>query len=154
QRLRGLAPVVDDDELGALAPAGAQELHRRDRRAQAPIALVVGRDDERERERGIRHKARGAGSITRPVGAPTGQPWGMRSRRARLSTLNMGVRGSSPRSVRRSGRLKLASSTPTKARSSASVGGSSASRGTTKAQPTSPKTGSGTPSTAARPTFG
>ncbi len=45
---------------------------------------------------------------------------------ARLSTLNIGVTGSSARSVSPSGRLKLASSAPTNARSSASVGGSAA----------------------------
>jgi hypothetical protein len=74
--------------------------------------------------------------------------------RARLSTLNMGVSGSSASTVRPSGRLKLASSVPTQSRSSASAGGSAGSRATTNAQPTSPKTGSGTPTTAARPIFG
>src|SRR5438093_1940716 len=49
----------------------------------------------------------------------------------------MGVSGSAASTVSPSGRLKLASSAPTKARSSASVGGSEGSRGTTKAQPTS-----------------
>jgi hypothetical protein len=77
-----------------------------------------------------------------------------RARSARLSTLYIGVSGSSPTTVRPSGRLKLASSSPTHARSSASVGGAAGSRGTTKAQPFSPNTSSGTPITAARATFG
>lgn len=49
---------------------------------------------------------------------------------ARLSTLYIGVSGNLGSTVRPSGRFKLASSAPTKARSSASVGGAARSRGT------------------------
>src|SRR5581483_4614387 len=132
--LAGRAAVVDEDQLGAVAEPVAQVVDRLGRRLLRARPLVVERNHQRKREARIGDGASSSTSV----------------RSARLSTLNIGVSGISSRSVRPSGRLKLASSAPTNARSVSSVGGAAGSRGTTKAQPRSPSTASGTPTTAAR----
>src|SRR5262245_25410464 len=128
------AAVIDDEQLRRAPEPVAQEPRRLLRRLHRPRALVVGGDHHRERQRD------GGDSFC--------------ARSARLSTLYIGVSGSSGRSVSPSGRLKLASSSPTNARSAARSGGAAGSRATTKAHPTSPNTGSGTPTTAAFATPG
>jgi hypothetical protein len=81
----------------------------------------------RDERRGRVHAA-GTGANDDDVDRVAHVPARMRTS-ARLSILKFGVTGSSGSSVSPSGRLKLASSAPTNARSSASVGGSSAARG-------------------------
>src|SRR5439155_19298743 len=55
ERLPAYAPVVHHDELGPLAETSLEKVHGGRSGADAALALVVGRDDQRKRERGVRH---------------------------------------------------------------------------------------------------
>src|SRR5262249_41554404 len=124
-------------------------------RARLDHRTATGGEPEPEERRGKDDEGRLLDEHGQPEERVVIHHHGSRSARtACLPTLKFGVAGRSGTTVSPSGRLKLASSAPTNARSSASVGGSRASRGTTNAQPISPNTGSGTPTTATRAIFG